>query len=137
MSTNEWLELLGNLGEFLGSIGVLATLLYLAVQVRQANRVNALAAVQANRAERRQGFLAMRDSAYWSAVAAKIRAGEPLSTEEELRVLANVSLDYGTLFSEWVNRDIGLITYGGIRRQDSSDRLRGRLTARFQLRQRR
>ena len=39
MSLIELSELLGNLGEFAGSIAVLATLIYLAVQVRQSKEL--------------------------------------------------------------------------------------------------
>lgn len=39
MSLLELTALLGNLGEFLGSIGVLATLIYLALQVRQSKEL--------------------------------------------------------------------------------------------------
>jgi hypothetical protein len=35
MSAIEWAELLGNIGEFVGSVAVLVTLIYLAIQVRQ------------------------------------------------------------------------------------------------------
>ncbi|MEH6605634.1 MAG: hypothetical protein V7711_08635 [Pseudomonadales bacterium] len=35
MSVTEWASLLGNIGEFVGAIAVLATLIYLAIQVRQ------------------------------------------------------------------------------------------------------
>ena len=35
MSVNEWASLLGNIGEFVGAIAVLATLIYLTIQVRQ------------------------------------------------------------------------------------------------------
>jgi hypothetical protein len=34
MSAIEWAELLGNIGEFVGSVAVLVTLIYLAIQVR-------------------------------------------------------------------------------------------------------
>jgi len=47
MSLNEYAQLLGNFGEFLGSIAVLATLVYLTVQVRQAKQQLTLAGLQA------------------------------------------------------------------------------------------
>lgn len=40
MSTMETAQLLGNVGEFLGSIAVLATLIYLAIQTRHARAAN-------------------------------------------------------------------------------------------------
>ena len=63
MDLMEIFQLLGNLGEFLGAFAVFATLLYLAVQVRDASRAAKFAAVEANRAQRIAGFNAMRDSA--------------------------------------------------------------------------
>ena len=47
MSISETAELLGNFGDFFGSIAVLATLIYLAVQVRQAKRQLTVAGMQA------------------------------------------------------------------------------------------
>ena len=38
MGMVEWSSILGNIGEFVGSIAVLATLLYLAMQIRQNTR---------------------------------------------------------------------------------------------------
>ena len=40
MTLMETAQLLGNFGEFVGAIAVVATLMYLAVQVRQSNRTN-------------------------------------------------------------------------------------------------
>ena len=45
-------QLLGSYGEFIGSTAVLATLIYLARQIRQTCRSTTFAAVQAYRAER-------------------------------------------------------------------------------------
>ena len=38
MSVVEWSSVLGNIGDFLGSIGVIVSLVYLAVQIRQNTR---------------------------------------------------------------------------------------------------
>ena len=40
MTLMETAQLLGNFGEFVGAIAVVATLMYLAVQIRQSNRTN-------------------------------------------------------------------------------------------------
>lgn len=39
MTLAEWAQLLGNIGEFVGAIAVVATLAYLSVQIRQNSRV--------------------------------------------------------------------------------------------------
>ena len=44
-------QLLGNFGEFIGSVAIFVTLIYLAIQIRQSARSATQAAVQANRAE--------------------------------------------------------------------------------------
>ncbi len=56
MTLLEISQVLGNLGEFVGAIAVVATLLYLAIQVRDAGRSATFAAVQANRAARGAWF---------------------------------------------------------------------------------
>ncbi len=45
MTLMEISQVLGNVGEFVGSIAVVATLLYLAIQVREAGRSSKFAAV--------------------------------------------------------------------------------------------
>jgi hypothetical protein len=101
-------EVLGNLGNFLGSIAVLATLVYLSVQMRQANRNSQLAAMQANRAERRAWFLANRDSPYLPAIEVKLRNVESLDPEESRRYQAHLACDFALFYSERVNRDVGI-----------------------------
>ena len=57
-------QMLGNYGEFVGAIGVVATLCYLAIQIRISNRTNTALALQnlANRAQER--MMAMADSEF-------------------------------------------------------------------------
>lgn len=50
MDHYEFAQLLGNYGEFIGSIAIVITLIYLAIQIRQTGRSATFAAVQANRA---------------------------------------------------------------------------------------
>lgn len=52
MDHQAFAQLLGSYGEFIGSVAILVTLIYLAIQTRQAGRSTIFAAVQANRAER-------------------------------------------------------------------------------------
>ena len=80
---------LGALGEFLGSIGVIATLIYLAVQIRQntysmdESRKVALAQTQQARTEVRvQNAQVTANSDYLPAIRVKLRdAGWPTDTE--------------------------------------------------------
>ena len=44
MSVNEWADLLGNVGEFVGAIAVVVTLTFLAIQIRQSNQAARTAA---------------------------------------------------------------------------------------------
>jgi hypothetical protein len=45
--SNQMIETLGNIGDFVGGIGVVITLAYLAVQVRQSAKAGQVAAAQA------------------------------------------------------------------------------------------
>ena len=109
MTLMEISQVLGNVGEFVGAIAVVATLLYLAVQVRDAGRSSKFAAVQANRATRIAWFSSLRDSSHLPAIHAKVLAGEALEAEDELRLLPHYAADWSMLYSEWVQRELGLM----------------------------
>ncbi len=109
MDPMEIIQLLGNLGEFLGAIAVFATLLYLAVQVRDASRAAKFAAVEANRAHRIASFDAMRDSPYLPAILVKIQTGEALNAEDQIRLTSHNSAVWALLYAEWVQRDLGVM----------------------------
>jgi hypothetical protein len=109
MTFFELTAVLGNLGDFLGSLAVLATLVYLSTQVRESNRSAQLSAVIANRAERRAWFLSNRDSPYVAPIMAKRARGENLSDEEAWRFGGHLAAEFSVLYSEWVSREIGLL----------------------------
>ncbi len=109
MDLMEIIQLLGNLGEFLGAFAVFATLLYLAVQVRDASRAAKFAAVQANRAQRIAAFSAMRDSPYLPPILVKIQEGEALNAEDQIRLTSHNSAVWALLYAEWVQRDLGVM----------------------------
>ena len=109
MTLMEISQVLGNVGEFVGAIAVVATLLYLAVQVRDAGRSSKFAAVQANRATRINWFSSLRDSSHLPAIQAKALAGEALEAEDELRLTYHYAADWGILYSEWVQHELGLM----------------------------
>jgi hypothetical protein len=108
MTPMEISQVLGNVGEFVGSIAVVATLLYLAIQVREAGRSSKFAAVQANRATRIAWFSSLRDSSHLPAIQAKVLAGEALEAEDEIRLAYHYAADWGLLYSEWVQRELGV-----------------------------
>ncbi len=108
MTLMEISQVLGNVGEFVGAIAVIATLLYLAIQVRDAGRSSKFAAVQANRATRIAWFSSLRDSSHLPAIHAKHLAGEALEAEDELRMFYHYAGDWALLYSEWVQRELGV-----------------------------
>ena len=101
-------QLLGSYGEFIGSIAVLATLIYLALQIRQTGRSNTFAAVQAYRAERMAWFQNNRDSPYMPKIFAKLGAGAPLDAEEAYRLRSHNSALWGSIYSQWLQQELAL-----------------------------
>lgn len=108
-------DAIGAIGEIVGAVAVVATLFYLAVQVRETRkdaRLSAIqaqrSAVQANRELRIQMFLSERDSPYIPAIRIKADRGEELSEEEHLRLARHVSAMWAYTYSEWVHQDLGL-----------------------------
>ncbi len=109
MTLMEISQVLGNVGEFVGAIAVVATLLYLAIQVREAGRSSTFAAVQANRAARIAWLSSLRDSSHLPAIQVKVLAGEALDAEDELRLLYHHGADWALFYSEWVQRELGVM----------------------------
>jgi hypothetical protein len=101
-------EAAGAVGEIIGAIAVVATLIYFARQLGQATREQQIAAIRANRNERREFFEALRDSPYIPAILCKVSAGEALSTEENVRLLTHNAALWAVVFSEWVQSQLGL-----------------------------
>jgi len=95
MTPMEISQVMGNVGEFVGAIAVVATLLYLAIQVREAGRSSKFAAVQANRGMRIAWFSSLRDSSHLPAILTKVLAGEALETEDEIRLTYHYAADWG------------------------------------------
>jgi hypothetical protein len=107
MSIIELSEILANFGEFVGAIAVVATLIYLANQVRDSGRAAQFAAIQANRRQRVDYFLSMRDSSYMPAIMLKANSNESLSEEEHFRLISHNSASWGLVYAEWVQRELG------------------------------
>ena len=105
-------DAIGAIGEIIGAIAVVATLFYLAIQVRETRKDAKLSAiqaqrsaVQANRELRIQMFCSERDSPYIPAIRIKADHGEELDEEEKLRLARHVSAMWAYTYSEWVHQD--------------------------------
>lgn len=109
MSGLEIIQILGAIGEFVGAIAVVVTLIYLAVQVRHSSKVAQAAAVEAGRTRRVNSFEGLRDSPYLPVIQAKLVRGEALDEEEEIRLAAHNASVWGLLYAEWVQRDLGMM----------------------------
>ena len=109
MQPMEVVQVLGNLGEFLGALAVFATLLYLAIQVREGAKAAKFAAVEANRSQRIDSFVSVRDSPYIVPIMEKARSGEALNAEEQSRLRMHDAAVWALLYSEWVQRELGLM----------------------------
>jgi hypothetical protein len=97
---------LGSIGELLGSVLVLLTLLYLARQVRQAQHSMLLSTVQAQRAEVMANFRMAIDSPHLPQILAKVNAGEELDAVEEQRLGSFIALTWATVHATWAQRTL-------------------------------
>lgn len=97
---------LGALGEFLGSIGVIATLVYLAVQIRSNTKATNAQALQEIHRDQREVFRFFRED--WDAVK-KANAGEELSDKEDLLVWQHVLFQMRTYENQWYQRRLGVL----------------------------
>jgi hypothetical protein len=97
---------LGSIGEFVGSLLVLLTLLYLARQVRQARHSMLLSTVQAQRAEVMANFRMTIDSPHLPRILAKVSAGEELDAVEEQRLGSYIALTWATVHATWAQRTL-------------------------------
>jgi hypothetical protein len=99
-------EAIGAVGEIVGALAVLVTLIYLAIQVRHTRRAQQAEAIRANRLERREYHTTVRDSPYIPMISTKIESGDELTAEEEHRLLAHNAATWGLLYSEWIQTQL-------------------------------
>ncbi len=99
---------LGNLGEFISSIAVLITLIYLAVQIRQSRNATVASTMQATRVEFQNIMLSNRDSII-ADIIIKADKGEQLSETEEYRLGNHINIQWNLLFSNFVQLQIGYV----------------------------
>ena len=97
-------ELLGNYGEFVGAVAVVATLGYLILEVRR-SRLATLASVEMIRSEQSiREVLADRESAYMTSLTVRAKAGEELSEEDLYRIDRTSILAINRLLSDFAQR---------------------------------
>ena len=97
---------LGSIGEFISSIAVLVTLIYLALQVKQTRNATVASTMQNNRVQFQNIMLANRDSII-APIIIKADKGELLTEEEEYRLSHHINLQWNLIFSEFVQLKIG------------------------------
>ena len=100
--TNQVLGLIANVGVVIG-------LILLVYELKQARDVSVFEAVQVNREHRIQMFTDIRDSEHYAPILAKLRNNQELTEEETIRWDSHLSVVWAITYSEWVQRDIGLI----------------------------
>ncbi len=79
------LETLANLGEFIGAIGVIVSIGYLAVQIRQNTKAVRSSSYHQAAEQTWSACLALAQDGELAALLAKSRQGEPLTLDEEMR----------------------------------------------------
>ena len=97
---------LGALGEFLGSIGVIATLVYLAVQIRSNTKATKAQALQEIHRDQREVFRFYRED---FEVVEKANAGEELSDKEGLFVWQHVLFQMRMYENQWYQSRLGVL----------------------------
>ena len=100
-------DALGAIGEIVGAVAVLVTLIYLALQVRQARKMQLAESIRATRAERREFFLSLRDSPFIPDILEKREHGEELSYSETTRLVAHHAANWGQVYSAWLQDSLG------------------------------
>ncbi|MEZ5570378.1 MAG: hypothetical protein R3E64_00015 [Halioglobus sp.] len=101
-------DAIGAIGEIIGAVAVLVTLIYLALQVRQTRKMLLAESIRATRAERREFFTAFRDSPFIHEILEKRANGEELSYTEISRLTAHHAVNWGQLYSAWLHDELDI-----------------------------
>jgi len=101
-------EAIGAVGEIVGASAVLITLLYLAIQIKQARNDQKMNAIRNSRLARREFSKFLADSAHATGILAKANRGEALEDDEQINLAGINALHWGILYSEWIDRELGL-----------------------------
>lgn len=111
---------LGALGEFLSALVVMATLIYLASEIRQTRRALLASAYQARAELQIQFGQTVFDSEYMPAILVKVDAGEALSAEEDRRWAAHMRSLYRMHENVFYQHQQGFLEAGAL---EASERL--------------
>ena len=103
------IEELGSIGEFVSSIAVLITLIYLAVQVRQTRSATVASTMLVTRTQFQNIMIANRDSLI-APIIIKADKDETLTEEEEYRLSTHINLQWNLLFSDYLQMHFGYTT---------------------------
>lgn len=98
---NNWLSLLAN-------FGVLAGIIFLAIEIQQNTEISQFEALQANRNARIEHFTGVRDSEFIIPILAKQGAGEELTNEEVGRAVNHFRAAWSLEYYDWAQREMGL-----------------------------
>ena len=101
---------LGSIGEFIGSIAVLVTLVYLAYQIRQSRALLLSNAYQARTDAVTSISLAMAQDASLTNLLDRANSGEDLSDDEQLRCAAFVGIAFRNFENNHFQHQLGLLT---------------------------
>ncbi len=100
-SLNKWLSLLANLG-------VLAGIIFLAVEIQQNTAVSQFEALQTNRNARIEFFTDIRDSEFIASILNKERIGGEFTDDEIRRLIAHYRAAWSLEYFDWAQRKMGL-----------------------------
>ena len=101
---------LGALGEFVGAFAVVATLIYLAYQIRQSRALLLSNAYQARTDAVTSVYLAMAQDASLVNLLGRANSGEDLSDDEQLRCATFVSIAFRNFENNHFQHQLGLLT---------------------------
>jgi len=112
MSSLELSELLGNYGELIGAIAVVATLVYLSVQIRANTKSTRSQTLLGSSVQYQNLLLAPTHSAELRAAIEKSHAGEPLIPSERICLAAWYNAQMNFIEATWVQAEMGAFGRG-------------------------
>ena len=98
---NKWLSLFAN-------VGVLAGIIFLAVEIGQNTETIRLTEIQANRLNSANNFREASESDHIPPILMKKRAGEELTPEETYRYGQYIGYRWANAYYNWIQRDLDI-----------------------------
>ena len=137
MTVLEWSSLLGNVGEFIGAIAVVVTLIYLAIQIRHSrklldeNRTLLLSQTYRARTEMRMARDQLSiDPKTLATAELKMMNGESMAPEERLTLRSSMSIDVMLQDFNEYQEELGLLDSTYHERGAGGDARRGYIVSR-------